>query len=201
MDKVDWPEWLQEASISDADVEICRGVVIWKGGVWKDGTWKGGVWQGGIWQGGVWKDGTWKGGVWKDGTWKGGVWQGGIWQGGTWKARENRIFYMAALAGVAKLENGNFIGYRTTLKDGKGRFTAGFVQREGYYVEDVPGSAVGTCAKGVHITSAARAWTYFGVDPTCEFWRVEVKPEDILACDGEKARIRGGIFTKVSRPF
>ncbi len=106
----EWPEWLKEASTTNAQVEIVDGRVVWHrgkwhGGMWLDGTWLGGewldgIWSGGTWHTGVWRDGVWFGGTWLDGmweegkwldgewhggTWYGGVWHGGVWRGGVWR--------------------------------------------------------------------------------------------------------------------
>ncbi|MGL5935294.1 MAG: hypothetical protein ACRCZI_06685 [Cetobacterium sp.] len=201
MNKDNWPDWLKIADTRDADVELYNGGVVWHYGTWKGGIWQGGEWQGGVWQGGVWQGGIWQGGIWQGGVWQGGIWQGGIWRRGVWEGEEVRLHYMAALCGIHRLYNGNFVGYRTTRSGGRGRFTRLFIQTEGEHYESVPEAGNGTCCAGIHITSSARAWTHFGIDSSCEFWRVEVKPEDLLDCDGEKARIRGGIFKRVPRPF
>ena len=64
----DAPQWLRDAETIDANVEIVRGIVVWRGG-----TWWGGTWEGGTWRGGTWEDGTWEGGTWEGGTWRGGL--------------------------------------------------------------------------------------------------------------------------------
>jgi hypothetical protein len=108
---------------------------------------------------------------------------------------------MASLSGI-HFEDGVATAYRTTKGDFYGRHNPDFLQIEGEYFDtDLPPAGTGTCVKGIHVTSAARAWTYFGIDPTCQFWKVVFKREDLLDCDGEKARIRGGTFTKIDRPF
>jgi hypothetical protein len=96
MDKTRWPQWLQDAKISDdAQIEInAEGRVIWlngtwhggtwHGGTWMRGTWNGGTWHGGTWWSGIWNGGTWKNGIWKNGTWKNGIWKNGTWKNGTW---------------------------------------------------------------------------------------------------------------------
>jgi hypothetical protein len=108
---------------------------------------------------------------------------------------------MAAIIGIV-FEGGHATAYRTTKSDGSGRYYSGFTQIEGEYREaDLPAAGSGTCVRGIHVTSAARAWTYFGVDPTCQMWRVTLTPADLLDCDGEKARISGGVFEKIANPF
>jgi hypothetical protein len=32
-------------------------------------------------------------------------------------------------------------------------------------------------------------------------WRVTFRREDLLDCDGEKARIAGGVFERIETPF
>ena len=127
------------------------------------------------------------------------VWRGGEWLGGEWRGGENRLLYMLSLLGLLGEE---LIAYRTTKSDGSGRHNSTFIQPEGEYYEDgLPPAGSGTCVRGIHVTTAARAWTYFGVDPRCQFWRVKFQLSDVLDCDGEKVRIRGGHFEKIARPF
>ena len=191
--KKDWPTWLKQAKVGNAKVEIeTNEIVIWKGGIWKGGIWEDGIWEGGIW----------KGGIWEDGIWEGGIWEGGRWEGGRWDGQEDRLFYMASGLGIVFDQSGYGRAYRTTLKNGRGRWNPRFTQINGkYYEEGLPVAGSGTCTFGIHVTSAQRAWTYFGVDPNCEFWEVTFKKEDLLDCDGEKARIRGGEFKRIERPF
>lgn len=176
------PVWLREANTAGADVTVSEsGWVTWRGGEWLGGEWLGGAWLGGTWQGG-----TWHGGTWRDGTWRGS---------------ENRLLYHAAMCGIV-FRDGKAIGYRTTLANGHGRHNAEFTQCEGeYYETELPPAGSGTCVKGIHVASAAVAWTYFGVDLSAQLWEVEFRAEDLLDCDGQKARIRGGVFRKVDRPF
>ena len=127
------------------------------------------------------------------------AWRGGVWLGGEWRGGENRLLYMLSLLGLLGEE---LIAYRTTKSDGSGRHNSTFIQPEGEYYEDgLPPAGSGTCVRGIHVTTAARAWTYFGVDPRCQFWRVKFQLSDVLDCDGEKVRIRGGHFEKIARPF
>jgi hypothetical protein len=190
---------------------------VWKGGMWSGGTWEGGAWEGGAWCGGTWKDGIWYYGTWSDGTWEGGIWKGGWWHGGIWKdgiwkdgiwwngiwqGKEDRLLFMSNLIGIVFDKDGYATAYRTTQKDGTGRYTKDFVQSEGeWYEEDVAPAGSGTCRKGIHVSSAPIAWTYFGVDFEAQMWEVKFKKEDLLDCDGEKARIRGGVFTKINYSF
>ena len=175
------PAWLKAASAVNADVvwSEAGSHIVWRGGEWLGGEWRGGEWQGG--------------------EWLGGVWRGGVWLGGEWRGGENRLLYMLSLLGLLGEE---LIAYRTTKSDGSGRHNSTFIQPEGEYYEDgLPPAGSGTCVRGIHVTTAARAWTYFGVDPRCQFWRVKFQLSDVLDCDGEKVRIRGGHFEKIARPF
>jgi hypothetical protein len=198
----DAPQWLKDARTADARVGIdTYGRVVWHTGVWLDGEWHRGYWRGGVWHGGVWRGGVWDSGIWLDGVWLDGVWRGGEWDSGEWRGKENRVLYMASMLGIT-FQNGQAIAYRTTQSDGRGRHTDGFIQVEGEYFEtNLPPAGSGTWVKGIHVTSAPIAWYYFGVDPACQFWRVRFKQEDLLDCDGQKCRIRGGVFEKMERPF
>ena len=175
-DLINCPTWLASADTKNADIEIINDVVFWNGGTWYEG-------------------------LWLTGEWRGGEWRGGVWHGGIWGGTENRLLFMASLAGIW-IENGICTAYRTTQSDGHGRWTKSFIQPEGEFFETSvapPGS--GTCKPGIHVTGAAKAWTYFKIDKTCQFWKCTFKLADLLDCDGEKARIRGGTFVKVERPF
>ena len=76
--------WLEDATISDAEIGIKNGKIVWYSGTWEDGVWEGGTWKRGLWKDGYWRGGTWEGGIWKDGNWKDGTWKDGRWEGGTW---------------------------------------------------------------------------------------------------------------------
>jgi hypothetical protein len=137
-------------------------------------------------------------------VWRGGVWHGGVWHGGEWlDSRYSRILYMAALCGIIfDSKTSMATAYRTTAADGHGRYTTAFVQPEGEYFEScLPAAGSGTCVKGIHVSSAAVAWSSFGIDPTCQFWSVQFKQQDLLDCDGQKCRIAGGFFSKIAKPF
>ena len=142
--------------------------------------------------------------VWRNGEWQGGEWQDGVWRDGVWRGDENRLLYHASFCGIhfEDRADSQAVAYRTTRADGTGRYTDTWTQVAGDYRDASAAPAgSGTCVPGIHVTSAARAWTYFGIEPTCQFWRVRFRREDLLDCDGEKARIRGGTFERILRPF
>jgi hypothetical protein len=175
---------------------------VWHGGNWRDGNWRRGNWHGGNWRRGDWHGGVWLGGVWRDGTWRGGNWRGGTWRDGNWLGTEERVFFMASFLGIVPDAEGMCTAYRTTNADGSGRYNKEFMQLEGeYFEDDALDAGSGTCVKGIHVSSAAVAYTYFGVNATAQMWRVHFHICDLLDCDGEKVRIRGGIFEKIERPF
>jgi hypothetical protein len=156
------PQWLADASTSNADVEWVDGQVAWRGGTWRDGTWYGGTWR---------------------------------------DENTERLTYMAALCGIV-FRSGSAVAYRTTTANGCGRHTVGFHQPEGdYHEQDLPPAGSDTCVRGIHVSSAARAHTHAGVDHTAQMWEVTFSREDLLDCDGETARIAGGFFTRIERPF
>ena len=213
-DLVDAPQWLKDAIVENEDVDIIDGIVIWRNGIWCNGTWRNGTWCNGIWCNGTWRNGTWRNGTWCNGEWCNGTWCNGIWRNGTWcngtwcngiwrdKNISDRLLFMASKIGIVFNSRGIATAYRTTQKDGHGRYIENFVQRSGrYYEADLPISGSGTCVQGVHVSSMATAITYFGVDVTAQLWEVKFKREDLLDCDGEKARIRGGVFKKIDCPF
>jgi len=99
-------------------------------------------------------------------------------------------------------KEGYAVAYRITRADGSGRFNSAYRQRAGrVIIRDAAPAGAGVCSAGLHVTSAARAWAYFGVDRTCQFWRVHFHKNALLDCDGEKARIKGGMCMKIQRPF
>ena len=175
----------------------------WRGGTWYGGNWYGGDWHGGYWHGGYWHSGDWHSGTWRGGNWYGGTWRGGDWHGGYWDGPENRLDFMAAMLGIVYDAAGIGTAYRSTQADGHGRHTREFIQPAGeYYEENLPPAGKGTCIRGIHVSTAATAWNYFGIgDPTAQLWRVRFRREDLLDCDGEKARIRGGTFERIPWPF
>ena len=136
-------------------------------------------------------------------VWCGGVWHDGIWRGGVWRDEQtDRLLFMAAGCGIVFGSDGFAIAYRTTRADGHGRHMGTYVQVEGEYREEnLPPSGSGTCLAGIHVGTAAKAHTLLGVDHTAQMWEVRFRREDLLDCDGEKARIRGGFFRKIERPF
>jgi len=135
--------------------------------------------------------------------WHAGVWYGGDWLGGNWcDTRIDRLLFMAAACGIVFDADGYAVAYRSTLAGGRGRYTTDFVQPSGEYFDaDAKPAGKGVCVKGIHVCSQATALTYFGVDESAELWRVRFKREDLLDCDWQKARIRGGVFERVSWPF
>ena len=177
------PDWLKNAETENADVELYDNCVMWRGGVWHRGEWYGGEWRGGHWYGGEWR--------------------GGVWYGGEWSGSEDRLLFMASLCGIRFNSRGFAKAFRTVRADLSGRHIETFIQpiNRVYFENDIPPAGSGTCVAGIHVTSAAKAWTYFCVDPTCRFIEVTFKRKDLLDCDGEKARIRGGYFREVPRPF
>jgi hypothetical protein len=131
------------------------------------------------------------------------VWKGGVWHGGKWRDGQIRhLEFMAALCGIVFGSDGYAVAYRTTSADGHGRYTPTFLQPEGEYREaGLPPSGSGTCVKGIHVSTAIKAHTLLGVDLGAQMWEVRFRREDLLDCDGEKARIAGGIFRRIERPF
>src|SRR4030042_520890 len=133
---------------------------------------------------------------------KGGIWEGGTWEGGTWEDKKiDRLLFHAAFCGIIFIDD-IATAYRSTNNNGSGRYMASFMQHEGeYYEQNYKPTGSGTCCKGIHITNASLAFTYFNVDFKSQLWEVKFKREDLLDCDGQKARIRGGYFKKIPCPF
>ena len=144
----------------------------------------------------------WRGGEFRGGEFCGGVFCGGEFCGGEWRAPENRLLYMSAIVGIVFDADGYATAYRSTHADGRGRYTSTFIQHEGDFFEpNCAPAGSGTCSPGIHVSSAAIAYTYFGIDRSAQLWRVKFHRDDLLDCDGQKARIRGGHFEKIPWPF
>ena len=224
----DAPKWLKDADTTDADVSMVNGHVEWNdgewnGGMWNDGVWNGGWWRGGMWNGGEWNGGVWLGGVWHDGMWNGGEWRGGEWLGGRWLGGvwpdgmwndgrwlggewndpliPDRVAYHSSLLGIVFGGDGRAVAYRSTKADGTGRYNADFTQRSGRVDVGHAHAGDGTCVAGLHATTAAGAWKYFGVDPSAQLWRIEFERADLLDCDGQKVRLRGGWCEPIPWPW
>jgi hypothetical protein len=130
------------------------------------------------------------------------VFRGGVFFAGEWRLPENRLLYMAAMLGIVFDADGYAIAYRSTHADCRGRHTSTFTQPEGDFFEpNCAPAGAGTCQIGIHVSSAVIAYTYFGIDRTAQLWRVKFHRDDLLDCDGQKARIRGGHFGKIPWPF
>lgn len=65
--------WLVNAEIKNARLEIFQDTIIWNAGIWYNGSWFFGVWRDGEWRYGTWQNGVWYNGVWKNGTFKLGI--------------------------------------------------------------------------------------------------------------------------------
>lgn len=65
--------WLVNAEIKNARLEIFQDTLVWNGGIWYNGDWYFGVWRDGEWRYGNWQNGVWYNGKWKDGTFKSGI--------------------------------------------------------------------------------------------------------------------------------
>ena len=65
--------WMVNAEIANARLEIFQDTLVWNGGIWYNGDWYFGVWRDGEWRYGTWQNGVWYNGVWRDGTFKSGI--------------------------------------------------------------------------------------------------------------------------------
>lgn len=65
--------WMVNAEIKNARLEIFQDTLVWNAGIWYNGDWYFGVWRDGEWRYGTWQNGVWYNGVWKDGTFKSGI--------------------------------------------------------------------------------------------------------------------------------
>jgi hypothetical protein len=209
------PQWLLDADTYCADVawnSDQHNHVIWRDGAFRGGEFFAGEFRGGEFCGGVFRDGVFSGGefsggefrdgVFRGGVFRGDVFRGGEFSGGEWRAPENRLLYMAAMLGIVFDSDGYATAYRSTHADGRGRYSHQFIQPEGDFFEpNCAPTGSGTCGPGIHVSSAAIAYTYFGINRSAQLWSVKFHRDDLLDCDGQKARIRGGHFEKIPWPF
>jgi len=65
--------WMVNAEIKNARLEIFENTLVWNAGIWYNGSWYFGVWRDGEWRYGTWQNGVWYNGVWRDGTFKSGI--------------------------------------------------------------------------------------------------------------------------------
>ena len=65
--------WMVNAEIKNARLEIFQDTLVFNAGIWYNGDWYFGVWRDGEWRYGNWQNGVWYNGVWRDGTFKSGI--------------------------------------------------------------------------------------------------------------------------------
>jgi len=65
--------WMVNAEIKNARLEIFQNTLVWNAGIWYNGDWYFGVWRDGEWRYGNWQNGVWYNGVWRNGTFKSGI--------------------------------------------------------------------------------------------------------------------------------
>ena len=82
--------WILDAEIKDARLEITKETLVWNSGLWYNGDWYYGVFRHGEWRYGNWRNGVWYNGVWKDGFFNSGIIFGGQFINGEIKNGEIR---------------------------------------------------------------------------------------------------------------
>jgi hypothetical protein len=65
--------WMVNAEIKNARLEIFQDTLVWNAGIWYNGDWYFGVWRDGEWRYGTWQNGVFYNGVWRNGTFKSGI--------------------------------------------------------------------------------------------------------------------------------
>ena len=80
--------WIVDAEIENARLEIFQlkdgsKTLVWNAGIWYSGDWYFGTFRDGEWKYGTWRDGVWRNGKWKNGTFKSGIIYNGIFFKGT----------------------------------------------------------------------------------------------------------------------
>lgn len=74
--------WLNNAEIENAVLEIKSDKLYWHSGIWYYGVWVYGIWLDGIFRYGDWRDGVFYNGVFENGIWYNGVFMNGEFKGG-----------------------------------------------------------------------------------------------------------------------
>ncbi len=87
--------WMVNAEIKNARLEIFQDTLVWNAGIWYNGDWYFGVWRDGEWKYGNWQNGVWYNGVWRDGIFKSGI----IYKGNFFKGKIE----------AGEIRGGNFI--------------------------------------------------------------------------------------------
>lgn len=65
--------WMVNAEIKNARLEIFQDTLVWNAGIWYNGDWYFGVWRDGEWRYGTWQNGVFYNGIWRNGTFKSGI--------------------------------------------------------------------------------------------------------------------------------
>ena len=65
--------WMVNAEIKNARLEIFQDTLVWNGGTWYNGDWYFGVWRNGEWRYGNWQNGVWYNGSWINGAFNSGI--------------------------------------------------------------------------------------------------------------------------------
>lgn len=65
--------WVVNAEIANARIEIFNDTFVWNAGIWFNGIWEFGVFRDGEWRYGTWKNGVFYNGVWRNGTFESGI--------------------------------------------------------------------------------------------------------------------------------
>ena len=113
----------------------------------------------------------------------------------------NTLYYLAAKAGVTFFRDraGELWGtvQRSTYAGGKGQFTPGFVESEGYFeIEDCVGDDA--CGVGKHGGTNA-SYYHSNTHKGKELWAMTFKMKDLVACDGVKVKVRAGYMHRVGK--
>jgi hypothetical protein len=77
--------WLNEAEIENAIIEIKNNKLYWYSGIFYFGTWEDGIWLNGSFKWGDWLNGVFYNGEFR-GIWHNGIFMNGVFLGGEFKA-------------------------------------------------------------------------------------------------------------------
>jgi hypothetical protein len=82
--------WIIDAEISNARLEITKNTLVWNAGTWYNGDWQYGVFRNGEFKYGTFMNGVWYNGVFQDGIFLDGIIFGGKFYKGEIKSGEIR---------------------------------------------------------------------------------------------------------------
>ena len=120
-----------------------------------------------------------------------------------WESTEmDKKLTIALIAGICFDKDGYATAYRKTRKEGRGCYNREYIQKEGEFeIMNASPEGHGTCNPGIHVCSPLLALHYFKPSAEDILWEVKFHKDDLLDCDGQKARLRKGTAKQIPWSF